>query len=294
MKLKKKIRKSDLESNQSKSFVIVMIQLTIVFHNRISCFSASITFLQQKKSLAPIVWWFIYFSIQHFLQCFSSQKPRGIARSDAEAKKFAEEDLIAAKAREARIAAIAAAAAAGYDGTNGNGELYRPKSRESVVSCAPTLPESAIVTPSVRGPRLDGQRNLQDSTFSISGKHFLLITPFLAIQLMIVVGKTFSHLVHYDKIVQWKFLHWQRIYYIENFWCFSAGLGSSKYTSKPGWNIKSCPGFTKCSSWQCQMLIRFLFIFCKVYVVCTFVVKFCRLLTLVECSPWYIIPFVRL
>lgn len=32
----------------------------------------------------------------------------------------------------------------------------------------PTLPESAVSTPSVRGPRPEGQRNIQDSTFSIS------------------------------------------------------------------------------------------------------------------------------
>ncbi|EFA11336.2 Dihydropyrimidinase-like Protein [Tribolium castaneum] len=32
----------------------------------------------------------------------------------------------------------------------------------------PTLPDSAVSTPSVRGPRPEGQRNIQDSTFSIS------------------------------------------------------------------------------------------------------------------------------
>lgn len=32
----------------------------------------------------------------------------------------------------------------------------------------PTLPDSAVTTPSCKGPRMEGQRNLQDSTFSIS------------------------------------------------------------------------------------------------------------------------------
>lgn len=32
----------------------------------------------------------------------------------------------------------------------------------------PTLPNSEVTTPSCRGPRAEGQRNLQDSTFSIS------------------------------------------------------------------------------------------------------------------------------
>lgn len=34
----------------------------------------------------------------------------------------------------------------------------------------PTLPESAVTTPSCRGARPEGQRNIQDSTFSISGE----------------------------------------------------------------------------------------------------------------------------
>lgn len=33
----------------------------------------------------------------------------------------------------------------------------------------PTLPDSVVSTPSCRGPRPEGQRNIQDSTFSISG-----------------------------------------------------------------------------------------------------------------------------
>jgi len=41
-------------------------------------------------------------------------------------------------------------------------------------SCVtPTLKDSAISTPSCRGARPDGQRNIQDSTFSISGKEEL-------------------------------------------------------------------------------------------------------------------------
>lgn len=42
-------------------------------------------------------------------------------------------------------------------------------------ACAtPTLPESAVTTPSCRGARPEGQRNIQDSTFSISGNYFLI------------------------------------------------------------------------------------------------------------------------
>lgn len=36
----------------------------------------------------------------------------------------------------------------------------------------PTLPDSAVSTPSCRGSRPDGQRNIQESTFSISGECF--------------------------------------------------------------------------------------------------------------------------
>lgn len=39
---------------------------------------------------------------------------------------------------------------------------------ESGTPAAPTLPDSEVCTPSCRGPRTEGQRNLQDSTFSIS------------------------------------------------------------------------------------------------------------------------------
>lgn len=41
-------------------------------------------------------------------------------------------------------------------------------------TCTPTLPESVVSTPSGRGPRPEGQRNIQDTTFSISGRYKLL------------------------------------------------------------------------------------------------------------------------
>ncbi|KAL6265231.1 hypothetical protein P5V15_002013 [Pogonomyrmex californicus] len=93
------------------------------------------------------------------------KKPRGVARTEAEAKRFAEEDAAIAKAKEeARAAAAAAAARA-----NQNGSIHdSPKIKLQFATCVPTLPESAVVTPSMKGPRLEGQRNLQDSTFSIS------------------------------------------------------------------------------------------------------------------------------
>ncbi|XP_011686951.1 PREDICTED: dihydropyrimidinase isoform X2 [Wasmannia auropunctata] len=87
---------------------------------------------------------------------------RGVARTEAEAKRHAEEDAAIAKAREAARAAAAARA-------NQNGSFYdSPKIKLQAPTCVPTLPESAVVTPSTKGPRLEGQRNLQDSTFSIS------------------------------------------------------------------------------------------------------------------------------
>lgn len=52
---------------------------------------------------------------------------------------------------------------------------YAPSSAMSKLSmevkppCTPTLPNSAVSSPSCRGPRPEGQRNIQDSTFSISG-----------------------------------------------------------------------------------------------------------------------------
>lgn len=51
---------------------------------------------------------------------------------------------------------------------------------EPKICVTPTLPDSAVSTPSCRGPRPEGQRNIQDTTFSISGKnfHFLFVfTP---------------------------------------------------------------------------------------------------------------------
>lgn len=48
----------------------------------------------------------------------------------------------------------------------------RASSRASTINeeeeLKPTLPNSEVTTPSCRGPRAEGQRNLQDSTFSIS------------------------------------------------------------------------------------------------------------------------------
>ncbi|XP_018057959.1 PREDICTED: dihydropyrimidinase isoform X5 [Atta colombica] len=93
------------------------------------------------------------------------KKPRGIARTEAEAKRYAEEDAAIAKAKEQAKAAAAAAAR-----VNQNGSIHdSPKIKLQAAICVPTLPESAVVTPSTKGPRLEGQRNLQDSTFSISG-----------------------------------------------------------------------------------------------------------------------------
>ncbi|XP_071572332.1 dihydropyrimidinase isoform X3 [Temnothorax nylanderi] len=92
------------------------------------------------------------------------KRPRGVARTEAEAKRHADEDAAIAKAKEeARAAAAMAAARA-----NQNGSIHdSPKIKLRSIAC--TLPESAVVTPSTKGPRLEGQRNLQDSTFSISG-----------------------------------------------------------------------------------------------------------------------------
>ncbi|XP_031366061.1 dihydropyrimidinase isoform X2 [Apis dorsata] len=92
------------------------------------------------------------------------KKPRGVARTEAEAKKFAEEDAAIAKAKEEARAAAAALAKSHQT----NGTYESPKPKISVPDCMPTLPDSAVVTPSSKGPRLEGQRNLQDSTFSIS------------------------------------------------------------------------------------------------------------------------------
>ncbi|KAG7206774.1 hypothetical protein KM043_000690 [Ampulex compressa] len=97
------------------------------------------------------------------------KRPRGVARSEAEAQRFAEEDAAIAKAKEAaRAAAAATAAAAAIQANQTNGTYDSPKPKLSAIDCVPTLPDSAVMTPSSKGPRLEGQRNLQDSTFSIS------------------------------------------------------------------------------------------------------------------------------
>lgn len=104
------------------------------------------------------------------------KQPRGVARSEAEARKFAEDDVVLARAREAaRIAKAAAEAAVAQNNHNNlhtNGHYENNSPRPSTISCTPTLPNSAVATPSVKGPRLEGQRNLQDTTFSISGRLF--------------------------------------------------------------------------------------------------------------------------
>jgi len=94
-----------------------------------------------------------------------TQRPRGVARTEAEAKRHAEEDAAIAKAKEEAKATAAARA-------NQNGLIHdSPKIKlQSINTCLPTLPDSAVVTPSTKGPRLEGQRNLQDTTFSISGE----------------------------------------------------------------------------------------------------------------------------
>ncbi|XP_066589606.1 dihydropyrimidinase isoform X4 [Prorops nasuta] len=90
------------------------------------------------------------------------EKPlRGVARTEAESRKHAEQDAQIAKAKEAAAEAAARAQA---------NHTYEkePKLRLRTFDCIPTLPESAVVAASAKGPRLEGQRNLQDSTFSIS------------------------------------------------------------------------------------------------------------------------------
>ncbi|XP_066589603.1 dihydropyrimidinase isoform X1 [Prorops nasuta] len=92
------------------------------------------------------------------------EKPlRGVARTEAESRKHAEQDAQIAKAKEAAAEAAARAQA---------NHTYEkePKLRLRTFDCIPTLPESAVVAASAKGPRLEGQRNLQDSTFSISAE----------------------------------------------------------------------------------------------------------------------------
>ncbi|XP_025158581.1 dihydropyrimidinase isoform X3 [Harpegnathos saltator] len=93
------------------------------------------------------------------------KRPRGVARTEAEAKRHAEEDAAIAKAKEEARATAGAVARANQT----NGTYDSPKPKLQSVICVPTLPDSAVVTPSTKGPRMEGQRNLQDSTFSISG-----------------------------------------------------------------------------------------------------------------------------
>ena len=93
-----------------------------------------------------------------------------MARSEADKRRFAEEDLAIIKTKEAAKVAAAAAVAGNVTRMNHtNGNHDSPRLKISSMSCIPTLPESAVITPSAKGPRLEGQRNLQDSTFSISG-----------------------------------------------------------------------------------------------------------------------------
>ncbi|EFN86757.1 Dihydropyrimidinase [Harpegnathos saltator] len=94
------------------------------------------------------------------------KRPRGVARTEAEAKRHAEEDAAIAKAKEEARATAGAVARANQT----NGTYDSPKPKLQSVICVPTLPDSAVVTPSTKGPRMEGQRNLQDSTFSISGE----------------------------------------------------------------------------------------------------------------------------
>ncbi|KAL7293717.1 hypothetical protein TKK_0012789 [Trichogramma kaykai] len=103
------------------------------------------------------------------------KQPRGVARSEADAKRQHEEDLALAKAREAaRIAkaqAQAAAAAAMQNNSahpHTNGHNNGSENNGDARPFSATFPTSNTAPPSVKGPRLEGQRNLQDSTFSIS------------------------------------------------------------------------------------------------------------------------------
>lgn len=105
------------------------------------------------------------------------QRPRGVARTEAEAKRYAEEDAAIAKAKEE--ARVAAAARANQNGSIHDSLKIKLQSG-TCVSYQCTLPESAVMTPSTKGPRHEGQRNLQDSTFSISGEsYYKLFLKFL-------------------------------------------------------------------------------------------------------------------
>lgn len=52
---------------------------------------------------------------------------------------------------------------------NGNGDLMSNAESQALYNM-PTLPNSAVTTPMGKAPRQEGQRNLQNSSFSISGK----------------------------------------------------------------------------------------------------------------------------
>lgn len=56
----------------------------------------------------------------------------------------------------------------GVDRTPVDHKLHKLSMDEAPAT--PTLPDSMVSTPSCKGPRHEGQRNLQDSTFSISGE----------------------------------------------------------------------------------------------------------------------------
>ncbi|CAL1685234.1 unnamed protein product [Lasius platythorax] len=96
------------------------------------------------------------------------KRPRGVARTETEAKRYAEEDAAIVKAKEEARSAAAAAIAAAVAANQTNGSFHDSPRAKLKPNYAPTLPESVVMTPSTKGPRLEGQRNLQDSTFSIS------------------------------------------------------------------------------------------------------------------------------
>lgn len=104
-----------------------------------------------------------------------SDRIRGKARSEAEAKKRAEEDMVYSKARDAARAKLVLMTQNNFNDhqTNGNHEPLQPASNMTPRAGFCTLPNSAVSTPSVKGPRMEGQRNLQDTTFSISGKQLI-------------------------------------------------------------------------------------------------------------------------
>lgn len=109
---------------------------------------------------------------------------RRTVQSQTVTQQYIEQEAALERAREAlREASIQAATqfqSSNY--TNGTHQSHgEPKTAN--ISCTPTFPGSAINTPIMKGPRLEGQRNLQDSTFSISGEsiqsfHYMFISFF--------------------------------------------------------------------------------------------------------------------